>query len=230
MGSFRSIYMCIFAFYLPVRIENLIIMYKYKQILSFPGDNMKQGRVFLISMGILLSLALTSIIPAAAAIEQDFTVVSTTPAEGAKDVPQMTEVVIKFSDAVNESTLTDSNIIIKNTGDGDIFQGDIVYDDTTFEVTISNLEHAHGGGQQYEDDDGPEGIHSGASIEVKLLNVLAADGRQLVGSSGNPGDNFILNFNVEKKDEKKEDSPGFGLISVLVAASLIGFVLYRKRK
>jgi len=184
----------------------------------------------MISMGILLSLAVTSIIPAATADEQDFTVVSTTPAEGAEDVSQMTSVVIKFSHAVNESTLTDSNIIIMNTGDGDIFEGDIVYDNTTFEVTISNLEHAHGGGQHYEDDDGPEGIHSGASIEVKLLNVLATDGRRLVGSGSNPGDNYIFNFNVEKKEEKKEDSPGFGLIPVLVAAWLIGLVLHRKRK
>jgi len=179
-------------------------------------------------MVILLSFAVTSIIPSIAGA-QDFTVVSTTPAEGAEDVSKMTSIIIRFSDAVNESTMISSNIIIINTGDQDVFEGDIEYDNSTFEVTISNLEHAHDGGQHYEDDDGPEGIHPGAAIEVKLLNVLSADGRPLVGTSGNPGDNYILNFNVEK-DGKEEDSPGFGLIPVLAITSLIVFALYRKRK
>jgi len=140
----------------------------------------------------------------------EFKVVSTAPADGAKDVPETSSIVIRFSDAVNESTLVKENFIIMNTLDDDFFDSEISYDNTTYTLTLANFEHH-----------GRSGIHRGAHIEVKLLNIKDIYGNALVGSDGIPGSNYVFNFDVEKRAEE-EDSPGFGL---LMAVLVVGVVL-----
>ncbi len=159
--------------------------------------------------------------------EADFTIVTTRPVNGATNVPADSSIVIKFSAPVNDTALSISNFIIMNTGDGDIFEGEVSYDNTTYEVTISNMYHHREGSQNYSGREDQGGIHKGATIEVKIINVVSADGKPLIGSTGNPGDNYIFNFEVEPR-EADEDSPGFGLIAAFLVIALV-VVLARKR-
>ncbi len=166
-----------------------------------------------IGLGIVVALALFNVLePASAANDREFNVVSTTPVDGSKDVSVDTSVSITFSAPANESTLTAANFIVMNTHDGDFFDGDISYDNPTFTVILSNFSF-RGGGQL----EGGGGLHRGANIVVKLLNIEDIYGNKLVGSDGIAGSNFEFHFDVEPREtEADEDSPGFGLLAVII--------------
>ena len=158
--------------------------------------------------------------------EGEFTVLSTTPANGSRDIPSTTSVSISFSASANESTIAPANFIVLNTHDGDFFDGEISYDNATYTVMISNFSF-RGGGQL----EGGGGLHRGANIVVKLLNVKDIYGNKLIGSDGIAGSNYEFHFDVEPREKDAgEDSPGFGLFVVIIGFFAVMAVSRRVRK
>jgi len=174
-----------------------------------------------IGIGVIATLAFLCVLGSTSAAEEiEFKVLSTDPADGSNNVPITASVSITFSAPVNESTLVAANFIVMNTHDGDYFDGLISYDNTTYTVTISDFSfrddgHLEGGG----------GLHRGANIVVKLLNIEDVDGNKLLGSDEISGSNYEFHFNVVPRATDEEDSPGFGLLAaILIVVSVMALI------
>ena len=183
------------------------------------GDQVKNGISFITIILAILVLLFHLLPGNVCGEENEFKVVSTTPEDGEEGVSSSTTISIVFSSPVNESTLIYSSFIVMNTLDGDYFDSGISYDNTTYTVTLDNFEHH-----------GRPGIHRGANMEVKLLNIEDINGNSLVGSDGMAGSNYVFHFEVEEKEEEAGDSPGFDLLILMAAVTFAVAVLYARKR
>ncbi|MDP6156234.1 MAG: Ig-like domain-containing protein [Candidatus Thermoplasmatota archaeon] len=149
----------------------------------------------------------------AASEDSKIQVVSTDPANGSKNLPASTSVSISFSTPINVSTLGAANFIVMNIHDSGLFDGEITYDNSTNTVTISKFTFRVGG-QLGEGG----GLHRGANLMVKLLNIEGMDGHKLEGTDAIPGSNYEFHFDVDPRGKNEmEDSPGLGLHISIIA-------------
>ena len=183
------------------------------------GDQMKNGISFITIISAMFVLLISLLPGNVCGEENEFKVVSTTPEDGEEGVSSSTTISIVFSSPVNESTLIYSSFIVMNTLDGDYFDSGISYDNTTYTVTLDNFEHH-----------GRPGIHRGAHMEVKLLNIEDIDGNPLAGSDGISGSNYEFHFEVEEKEEEDEDSPGFDMLMLIAAVTFAVAVLCPRKR
>ncbi len=161
------------------------------------------------------------------------TVVSTTPDEGAEGVASDATISIVFSKPMNASSFSRETVKAVNPHDGDVFAGDIEYDNATYTMTFKPTGTEGEGGAPGEIA-GP-GFHYLANIEFTVSSFVEdVYGNQLDGQGiGHPSD-FVLHFEVEKHPSDPIGLPVplycMMVIAVIVVVIIAVILTHRKKR